>query len=310
MSRASEPGRSTGVDVGTVAVAGAGAGAGAGVSGVETSREGAARTTDSGAADPAANGSGSRRHSQDACHTGASKGPALLRRKGVEIATGRHEYTPPGWMTHDAVDLRDDIHIFNAAWDDDGVFFYQAFNDAIADFALANQRFGGPDFKPLRMTWIKPSFAWVLYRSRYGKKHSQNRILRIKLSHETVASLLAQCQCKHGGGGSKGRVQWDPERDLYHGDGAKQHVPRKMLRRRAIQIGLSHELSQEYVASVVAIEDVSDLARRVGEAHKTKRPKVTMASLASELPNERPYLPRCTTRDLVRLQLLPPSSTK
>ena len=43
MSRASEPGRSTGVDVGTVAVAGAGAGAGAGVSGVETSREGAAR---------------------------------------------------------------------------------------------------------------------------------------------------------------------------------------------------------------------------------------------------------------------------
>ena len=48
-------------------------------------------------------------------------------------------------------------------------------------------RFGGPDFNPTRMTWIKPSFAWVLYRSGYGRKHNQTRILKVKLAHEAVA---------------------------------------------------------------------------------------------------------------------------
>ena len=58
-------------------------------------------------------------------------------------------------------------------YDDEGMYFYQAFNDSIADFAIQNQKFGGPDFNPKRMTWIKPSFAWVLYRSGYAKKHNQ-----------------------------------------------------------------------------------------------------------------------------------------
>lgn len=56
-----------------------------------------------------------------------------------------------------------------AEWDDEGVFFYQAYSDAIADWALENQRFGGPHFKTKQMTWIKPSFAWMLYRSGYDK---------------------------------------------------------------------------------------------------------------------------------------------
>ena len=54
---------------------------------------------------------------------------------------------------------------FNGEWDEEGVSFYQAFNDKIADWAVENQRFGGPHFNPTRMTWIKPSFAWVLYRA-------------------------------------------------------------------------------------------------------------------------------------------------
>ena len=60
-----------------------------------------------------------------------------------------------------------------ADFDHEGVYFYQAFNNSIADYAVANQRFGGKDFKPVRMTWIKPSFAWVLYRSGYAAKHNQ-----------------------------------------------------------------------------------------------------------------------------------------
>ena len=78
--------------------------------------------------------------------------------------------------------------IFEAEWDAEGVYFYQAYNDQIADYAMAHQRLGGPNFSASRMTWIKPSFAWVLFRSGYARKHNQGRILKIKLSHQTVAS--------------------------------------------------------------------------------------------------------------------------
>ena len=78
-------------------------------------------------------------------------------------------------------------NVIQAEYDEEGVYFYQAFNDAIADWALEHQSLGGPLYKPERMTWIKSSFAWMLYRSGYASKHNQNRILKIKLSHETVA---------------------------------------------------------------------------------------------------------------------------
>merc|ERR1719193_2493229 len=118
------------------------------------------------------------------------------------------------------------------------------------------------------MTWIKPSFAWALYRSGYASKHNQQRILKVQLPHAAVADLLAQCQGRDGGGGSKGRVQWDPERDLHAGEGRE---PRKMLNRRAIQIGLSKDLSAKYVESAIRISDVTHLARSVGEAHRPRR---------------------------------------
>jgi len=101
--------------------------------------------------------------------------------------------------------------VFEAEWDEEGVYFYQAYNDPIADWAIENQRLGGPnpppEWNPTRMTWIKPSFAWMLYRSGYGRKHNQTRVIKIKLSHDTVEGLLTQCKCGQGGGGSMGRVQ-------------------------------------------------------------------------------------------------------
>ena len=137
-----------------------------------------------------------------------------------------------------------DVQVFRGEWDEEGVFVYQAFNEQIANWALQHQGFGGPHFNPVRMTWVKPSFAWVLYRSGYSFKHNQTRILKVKLSHGALAELLGHCQCRTGGGGSKGRVQWDPERDLMSGDGK---APTEMLRYRAIQIGLKGSLSELYV---------------------------------------------------------------
>jgi len=82
-------------------------------------------------------------------------------------------------------------HSFVAQWDDDGVYFYQAYNHAIADWAITNQRLGGPSFNPDRMTWMKPSFAWMLYRSGYATKSNQERILKIKLSHQSSICIAA-----------------------------------------------------------------------------------------------------------------------
>ena len=168
----------------------------------------------------------------------------------------------------------------------------------------------------------------MLYRAGYGRKPSQERILKIKVPHGLVASLLSRCACKHGGGGSKGRVQWDPARDLMAPE-PNGRSPQKMLRERAIQVGLSQELSEEYVAGISEMRDVTELARCVGDAHAragrsyrdnghdgsshgTQRQcggalcrlassRAAMEHLAPELPCERPYVPACDSETLARL---------
>ncbi|MGG7813310.1 DUF4291 family protein [Klebsiella aerogenes] len=67
----------------------------------------------------------------------------------------------------------------------DFIRVYQAYSDEIADSAIKNNTFVSPPFSLTRMTWIKPSFLWMMYRSGWGKKDSnQTRILAIDLSHD------------------------------------------------------------------------------------------------------------------------------
>lgn len=203
--------------------------------------------------------------------------------------------------------VADGVNLFIGEWDVDGVWVYQAFSDEISDWALEHQRFGGPLFKPERMTWVKPSFAWVLYRSGYARKRKQERVLKIKLTHASLGKLLSRCATGHGGGGALGRVQWDPARDTLAAEKSGKE-PRKLLKRRAIQIGLKGSLSVEYVESVIAIVDVTELSRRIGKAHAKKKPAAVaeaMAALLNELPHERPYMPRCSDADLAALRMRP-----
>lgn len=249
------------------------------------------------------------------------------------------------------------IQYINAEWDEDGVFVYQAYNSEIADYAIANQQFGGPLWKPTRMTWIKPSFAWMLYRSGYAKKHNQTRVLKMKLSHKVFAKILSECNLtvhlKDGTAGndknanasknsnassssisnsisspisnsnlitspiktidlpkmaSSERIQWDPERDLLSRE-TKKNEPRKMLKTRAIQIGLGGGIREYYVENCISIEDVTELAVLVGEAHaETVEQKVTekMKEIEHKLPNERPYWPALNAEsDIRRLGMIP-----
>ena len=122
---------------------------------------------------------------------------------------------------------RHEIMQIRALWDLRGVHFYQAYSRDIGEFAIRNQTLrGAPGFKTgSRMTWLKPSLGWMLYRCGYGKKHSQECVLRIQLSHEAVGRILDRCLLSstnkdHDDGSARpdagekagGRVQWDPER--------------------------------------------------------------------------------------------------
>jgi hypothetical protein len=68
-----------------------------------------------------------------------------------------------------------------ADFDRDTIVVYQAYNAAIADAALKAGRFV-PPFSFGRMTWIKPSFLWLMHRSNWGRKSGQERILAVRIT--------------------------------------------------------------------------------------------------------------------------------
>lgn len=84
-----------------------------------------------------------------------------------------------------------------AEYDDDGIYIYQAFKDNIVDAALKKGTFG-EGFSLDRMTWIKPSFGWMLYRSGYATKKRQTRIVKVKMTHEGFQEILSGTRCLGG----------------------------------------------------------------------------------------------------------------
>ena len=75
---------------------------------------------------------------------------------------------------------------------------YQAYSDPIADAALAHGTFVSPSFKMERMTWIKPSFLWMMYRAGWGlKDEGQKRILAIDISREGFEWALRHACLSH-----------------------------------------------------------------------------------------------------------------
>lgn len=160
-----------------------------------------------------------------------------------------------------------------AAYDNEGLFVYQAFKPKIVATAAAKGTFG-TGFNTNRLTWIKPSFAWVLQRTKYATKHRMNAIARIKLSHEGWLHILQQSiPTQYDAQRYPSEEvwqqalepapvihQWDPERDLVG----------KKLNQAAIQVGIrNEELSLSYVNDwILGIEDVTDLAHEIGAVYK------------------------------------------
>ncbi len=153
-------------------------------------------------------------------------------------------------------------------YNDTTIRVYQAYGDAIADAALENGTFVAPSFQFARMTWIKPSFLWMMYRSGWGMKESgQSRILAIDISREGFNWALEHSFLSHQSrkfvnreewlknkNKTPVRIQWDPERNLNL----------QPLEYRSIQIGLSKLAVDLYVNEwIQSITEITMLARQI-----------------------------------------------
>ncbi|MFN7976428.1 MAG: DUF4291 domain-containing protein [Acidobacteriota bacterium] len=154
-----------------------------------------------------------------------------------------------------------------ADFDRETIVVYQAYAPEIALPAIERQRFV-PPFSLGRMTWIKPSFLWMMERSNWGRKPGQEHVLGVRISRagweEALGqSVLTSPERQVHADPSAWRalfaqatvhVQWDPERSLR---GAK-------LPHRSIQVGISRHVIRRYVESwTVEIRDLTSLARKI-----------------------------------------------
>jgi hypothetical protein len=85
---------------------------------------------------------------------------------------------------------RQGCHIL-AHFDEQSIIVYQAYRPSIARFVSEHGQFGG-DFSFSRMSWIKPNFLWMIYRSGWGTKEGQEMTLGLRLRRPFFDSLLAQ----------------------------------------------------------------------------------------------------------------------
>lgn len=104
---------------------------------------------------------------------------------------------------------------------------HQAYSAEIATVAVDAQTAKAP-FRRGRMTWIKPSFAWMMYRAGWATNPGQDRILAVDIRRDGFEWALAHSALSHFDrslhssreewrellGKSSVRVQWDPERTL------------------------------------------------------------------------------------------------
>ena len=109
------------------------------------------------------------------------------------------------------------------------IIVYQAFRPEIVDAAVAARRFV-PPFSLGRMTWIKPSFLWMMERSGWATKAGQERVVAVRITRAGWEEALAAARLSSQDTSEAAVVvQWDPERNVR---GTK-------LQHRAIQVGLA-----------------------------------------------------------------------
>ncbi|MBA4030516.1 MAG: DUF4291 domain-containing protein [Planctomyces sp.] len=173
-----------------------------------------------------------------------------------------------------------------ACFDEETILVYQAYAPAIGLHAIRHGTFGG-GFSYGRMSWIKPNFLWMMYRSNWGQSVGQEVVLAVRLRRTFFDRILEQAvpssftsalypsheAWKSAVGQSDVRLQWDPD---HHPQGSKQE-------RRAIQLGLRGATLESY-----GKREIVDMSEFIA----VQREHVLHGRLDQLLtPEEHPYLP-------------------
>ncbi|CAM3918458.1 MULTISPECIES: DUF4291 domain-containing protein [Flavobacterium] len=176
-----------------------------------------------------------------------------------------------------------------ADYNRDTIIVYQAYGEKIAIPAIKNKKFQEP-FSFSRMTWIKPSFLWLMERSNWANKSNQEYILAIRIRRDKWDEALNMGVLTHPDSNvyssgheweekfnqAKVHIQWDPERNF---KGTK-------LNYQSIQVGISRFLIQEYNEEwIVDIEDYTPLVKKIRTLIKEGKYKEAQRLL----PNEKVY---------------------
>jgi hypothetical protein len=117
------------------------------------------------------------------------------------------------------------------------------------------------------MSWIKPNFLWMMYRSGWASKEGQEVVLAVRLKRSAFDEILRRAvhstfvpevyesysAWKAAVSKSDVRLQWDPD-----------HLPSGApVERRAIQLGLRGRILANYAREwLLEIKDVSEFVRQ------------------------------------------------
>jgi len=136
-----------------------------------------------------------------------------------------------------------------AQFDAETIVVYQAYRPEIGRYAIEHGKFGG-EFSFSRMSWVKPNFLWMMYRSDWGRSVGQEVVLALRLRraffdrllHDAVWSTfhpsasITHDEWQAAVKSSEVRLQWDPD-----------HLPTgQPCERRAIQLGIRGETLKAY----------------------------------------------------------------
>jgi hypothetical protein len=179
-------------------------------------------------------------------------------------------------------------HRIRALHTDSTITVYQAYAPGIGRPAARDGRFPAA-WQRDRMTWIKPSFLWMMYRCGWARKEGQERVLALDITREGFDWALAHACLSHYDPTlhadrdawaarlreSPVRIQWDPERDL----------GLRPLPHRSLQVGLSGRAARLYADEwLVAVRDVTALAHRTHDLLRAGDPEAAAALLPAEAP--------------------------
>ena len=175
-----------------------------------------------------------------------------------------------------------------ADYDRTSIVVYQAYSPSIGRPAVEHGRFV-PPFSRTRMTWIKPSFLWLMERSGWARKAGQEMVLAVRISRAGWEEALSQAVLTspdrrvHPDADAwraefrraTVHVQWDPERTLRGGT----------LDARSIQVGLSRHVIRASAGGRFSVRVSTDssvyhwrIASRFGRARSRR------LSLAAGIP--------------------------